>query len=568
MKSYYLLLLLLIIAPVRADEVRDHSQYVTYLCDTGVIVLKFQIQIADKDPQQLFEQYVDDLMKSLDADGDSIVTVEEARGKILTPRDAVQAQLVPATEVVSPNLMPDVSPADGKISRSEFLTYFKRIGLHPFVMQFQVRSQVGANGRARQVQAGSELPLFARLDVNGDRKLSAEELTGALSTLRKFDLDGDETISVAELNPVNNQFVNQAQANVTAQQGLPPFLGIGSDESLPKQIRRLIEKYDVNTGTKTVAKVTTTTVSDSSPSRNQKLNPTEMRLVKESFDRFDGDGDGQLDFDELRQFLAAPDPTVTIALHVDSQEPLSAKANREDMLERLVITSDGAANINLGGTQLSINRRTSEDVATVELFLKPLWRMLDQDNNGYLERSEANQAFLFGATFENLDTDQNGKVFLEEAVGYFKIRFDAARSRTILTVVEQGRTLFEILDSDRDRRLSYRELQAAALKLALWDRDGDGQLSEGEIPLQYQLTVSRGTLNAFGGNVAVANAMNLAGQPAERTVGPIWFRKMDKNRDGEVSQREFLGELTRFEELDRNTDGFIDLAEALQFADE
>ncbi|WP_010587183.1 EF-hand domain-containing protein [Schlesneria paludicola] len=566
MKLYAPLLLLMMTTLVLADDVRDNPQYVTYLGDSGVIVMKFQIQIAGHSPQQLFESYVDDLMKSLDANGDSVVTVEEARGKILTPRDVVQAQLVPTTEVVSPNLIPDVSPADGKISRSELLTYFKRIGLHPFVMQFQTRAQTGANRRGRQAQTSSEPPLFARLDLDGDRKLSTEELMGALKTLRKFDLDGDETISIAELNPINIPGQNQVQMTVTAQQGLPPFLGLGSGESLSKQLRRLIEKYDVNARPKAVASAQFKSAPESAPSRNQKLNPEELGLTKEAFDRFDGDGDGQLDFDELRQFLTTPEPALTITIQGDSLEPLIAESGRLELNDRIVITSDGAVNVNLGSTQLSINRQRFDDATTIEPFLKPLWRMLDQDNNGYLERTEANEALFLGATFQSLDTDQNGKLFLDEAVPYFKMRFDAARSRTILTVTEQGRTLFEILDSDRDRRLSFRELQAAAAKLPLWDRDHDGQLSENEIPLQYQLTVSRGTLNVLGGGITMPAGMNIAGQLTEKPLGPIWFRKMDKNRDGEVSQGEFLGELTSFDELDQNADGFIDLSEAEHFA--
>ncbi|MBM4074665.1 MAG: hypothetical protein FJ267_03380 [Planctomycetes bacterium] len=41
---------------------------------------------------------------------------------------------------------------------------------------------------------------------------------------------------------------------------------------------------------------------------------------------------------------------------------------------------------------------------------------------------------------------------------------------------------------------------------------------------------------------------------------------MDKNRDGEVSRREFLGEPESFESIDRNHDGAIEFSEALQIS--
>ena len=46
------------------------------------------------------------------------------------------------------------------------------------------------------------------------------------------------------------------------------------------------------------------------------------------------------------------------------------------------------------------------------------------------------------------------------------------------------------------------------------------------------------------------------------TLGPLWFRKMDRNNDGDVSLREFVGPLETFRKLDANGDGFIDRAEA------
>ncbi len=48
--------------------------------------------------------------------------------------------------------------------------------------------------------------------------------------------------------------------------------------------------------------------------------------------------------------------------------------------------------------------------------------------------------------------------------------------------------------------------------------------------------------------------------PAEE--GPKWFRKMDRNRDGDISRREFLGPRAAFERLDADGDGLITAKEA------
>jgi Ca2+-binding EF-hand superfamily protein len=42
----------------------------------------------------------------------------------------------------------------------------------------------------------------------------------------------------------------------------------------------------------------------------------------------------------------------------------------------------------------------------------------------------------------------------------------------------------------------------------------------------------------------------------------MWFQRMDRNADGDVSGKEFLGRLKDFQKLDQNQDGLISPEEA------
>lgn len=547
-----LLLFGMSVASAAADPLPTvETHQVLYMADSGLIVLNLAILVDGDGPKHYFEKYVDSLLKELDKNADGVLTVEEARGKILTVREAVQLQIV-TSEANPVDTSPDVSPKDGKISRPELIAYFKRIGLLPFSVKLIPRTAPVDPNTGNPINSQGDTPLFDRIDVNGDKKLSVDELANALEVLRKLDRDNDETISVAELQPLAAQplAVNR-QAMSNASQAVIPFLSLAGTESAQKMIRRLVDKYDSADAAKSgVAALAT---------KNQKLSRMELGITEAEFAKYDVDGDSQLDFTELRQFVSSP--ASTLDLSVDLTSGKSSVSGAGDASVRATV--DGSVNLQFGSAQISLSALPSPGTINPEASIKPLFMAFDSDANGYLEKNEVPDNALFGTSFSGLDADKNGKLYLDELVDYLKTRLDAARHRVELSVIEQGRTLFDILDTDRDGRLAHREVRSVADKLALWDTDGDGLLAETEIPLQYRLVVAQGTIPNLTAIVQDPSAVAGTGRTARQSSGPVWFRKMDRNSDGEISRREFLGDLDLFDKLDLNRDGAIELSEAI-----
>jgi len=145
-----------------------------------------------------------------------------------------------------------------------------------------------------------------------------------------------------------------------------------------------------------------------------------------------------------------------------------------------------------------------------------------------------------------------------------KTRFDwrlptiivPADAQLVLTVNNLGKTFFGRLDTNADGRLSLRELTGIEKQIPAWDENSDGKLDESEFPHQYRITLG------FGVQAAEMEQLVEAAMVTLPTIGPVWFRKQDRNRDGEVSSREFLGLRERFQKIDANSDGAIDVEEA------
>ena len=190
----------------------------------------------------------------------------------------------------------------------------------------------------------------------------------------------------------------------------------------------------------------------------------------------------------------------------------------------------------------------------------------DTDRNGWLDAKEAGQSSFFRFSFAMMDQKGDGKVdrkgMLEFVDKIYDFQVRAFSSSASLTVTEHGRGLFDLIDANHDGRLSVRELRNAPKLIARLDQNGDGLLGRDEIPRHILLSMSHGP-GSQNQNFGFGPAFEPFPQPT--TAGPLWFRKMDRNRDGDVSRREFLGTDEEFARIDTDGDGLISLEEAERF---
>lgn len=173
--------------------------------------------------------------------------------------------------------------------------------------------------------------------------------------------------------------------------------------------------------------------------------------------------------------------------------------------------------------------------------------------------------------FDPADRDLDGSLNLMELTGFLALIEEGVASQTIVTLSSHGRNLFETLDTDQDRRLTYSELNGAATRILpragspMAQETSIAGLTRDQIGIRYQLHIERGTPgNTFGPIQIPGKTIRLTQVPFPATVkGPRWFDLLDRNSDGVLSPREFSGAPQVFAKLDTNSDGLISVQEAL-----
>lgn len=494
------------------------------------VFIRVRMQVDGKSLRDVRATLAGDLLKINDKDGDGFIDKEEAK----------QVPPFNASGGGSRSLINDWPSVDrdeptDKVSKEELAAYFDLIMGSPFALV------------AKPERATQGIDLFTKFDADEDGRLAIAELQQAIDRVRKLDLDDDETFIIDELRPFRNPFaMNDPERPGETDAGVP-FVLLGEAGGEAALVKRLLALYD--------------------SSSDAQLDAAELGLPADRLAPFDADGNGKLNVAEILALLKAPPTQLQFdlelfhrkpgrtALHVTTDE-IGAVTGKQATPDRLVALL----------RRLEVEWRTrSTRTATTDnrSFYRLEFLKADRDKNKYLDEMEFPAVGLQGADFKMVDRNGDGMVTVDEVVAFVDQDAASSQSRVLMTVGHDGSSLFELLDVNRDRRLTRRELTEAAARLRSLDKDGDGFLTSAELAGRFRVFFEVGKPALFAPGAAAnrpdMNAPILNNAPND---GPEWFRKMDRNRDGDVSRREFLGPVELFKKLDADGDGLISKTEA------
>jgi Ca2+-binding EF-hand superfamily protein len=524
------------VAPIAGDE-----QDLVFLHDARPYLFRLHLQSDGHPAQSVWNDYMDSLFAYLDSDGNGVLSPQEL-ARAPSVEQFVQ-QLLGAH--IDPAPAPDFAAvdvnADGKITKEELKLYYRRHGAGPMHV---------ATGQRQGPADPLSDALFKHLDTNKDGKLSFAELDAAFATLSKLDANDDEMITLDELTPTGfGEYVFRPVSRARTDLRPLPFLLIHPGEPLEPLARQLIAHYDRD--------------------QDGRLNCAEAGFDAASFNRLDGNRDGQLDVAEIVAWLRqAPDVELAIQLGEqpahESVTDLTCAESRTSYRAPRHNRSHTGVVAEFRDTRIDFHR-DAHVRATLENRKQSYlarFKAADANGDGFLDRKEVYRPpFEFVALLRLADRDGDGRLSMKELEAFAELQAKATSCFTILTIADRGKSLFELLDVDRDGRLGQRELRTARARLAVWDQNDDGFLTRAELPRQFLVTVSHGHPD-FTDRTAGAPGYGPASRSTLPKRGPLWFRHMDRNGDGDVSQREFLGTPEDFKRLDADGDGLISVEEA------
>jgi Ca2+-binding EF-hand superfamily protein len=496
-----------------------------------------------------WEDHLKKLFAAFDRDGSG--TLNRYELEYIFPRDGMrimfQGGMYYSRVAAAPPAMETIDrDADDRVSFPEFAHYSQEL-VADLIRARPLPAQTGGDDATTR-------ELFTRLDQDKDGKLSEPELRSAEKILLALDGDEDECVSSQELLTNPSGTLSTRQAAVAAGRATAtPARDVRTAPSrelavfhagVPKAVvQQVIKLYDQD--------------DDSGLTREEVGFPSAL------FDRLDQDDGGTLSAAELDGWrTGVPDAVVALEL---GETPERCKVSASPPVGRAWPDGMTVRQTVPGRLVLRVGSQTVEFAATAP---PPGFRRQQS-------RQGAGAAFPQGQTavrdpdligpqnqflrviFDAADFDGNGVLTREEFDRYFALQRTTTEIALTLSYAVRTPNLFQMLDDNVDGKLGVRELRTAWDRMVVLEPPGSGAVTKAILQPNGSLRLASAAYTFVDPTATPDPRSNPVPQK-----GPLWFRKMDRNADGDVSRSEFLGDAADFTMLDTNGDALIAVEEA------
>lgn len=547
-------LLLAVISPactslaVGTEKSPDRATLIV-LAPVGPVFVDMNLTVSQRPYREWVARFL-----AMDMDVDRSGRLDEQELNLLTDAVKALAKVKDAAEILKA-----MNATTNDVATDDFIAWLR----NQIPRAFDLIAQPQA--------ADDAVRLASLLDTDYDAAISDVELQAAARTLRFRDLDNDETFSVSELLPYRDP--RSQDAAVAPDAVSLPFFHVIDDESAQRAAERIVQRYGSNGQVaRSILRQQTFNASPASQTPDTSIPNAQMP---------NSEANETLAVEEVRKIVENPQ------FHMLMEVSLSVQANVSNV--KAVVSRNAAAfckptakqtfgeyNVAIDGLPLKVIAQggSANDRRNTQGYLGQTFVMSDGDRNQYLDESEfpgmveALNRSGVRADFAAADFNGDAKVTRDEVFSFAKRDQMATASRVQVSVAQEGKTLFGLLDINGDRRLSAREIRSGSAVLNAYDFNHDGKFADSELGTEFVLAISLGRpefRRASGQSEMMAMRMGTGDAILPGTdalSGPEWFRRMDRNQDGDVSRREFPGTAEQFAQLDSDRDQLISADEA------
>jgi hypothetical protein len=320
--------------------------------------------------------------------------------------------------------------------------------------------------------------------------------------------------------------------------------------------------------------------------RDGGLSAAEITHVDDLLKRADVDGNDVVEMSELRRVANYPPTSVRPTGH-SLVVALDANTDWDSLAAQLVRIYDGnTAESSAAVAGATIRERIARGDSTIngsqlrELCAEPADVTLRVEFNTTKQSAEQPHAVSVVSLGPDLSAIADAVVVTTDVIsldiGGDFVELSAAQSpageggdvsasQLAIGAVIDGNPIERLLDVDQDGRFTLRERQQLRGLLAAIDRDADGQVASGEVPLPIRLAVTLGPRVHQMLAMPTSPARAIAPRDAAPTP-PDLFLSMDKNGDRDLARNEFLGTTEQFRQFDTDGDALLSVAEALKLS--